>query len=435
MSDIALRLENLGKFYRLGQTVGYGTLRDSITNLVAAPFRRLFSTSRTRGETREAVQSSPESKRSDSIWALKDVSFVVKQGEAVAIIGSNGAGKSTLLKILSRITTPTTGYAEINGRVGSLLEVGTGFHPELTGKENIYFNGSLLGMKKDEIKRVFDQIVDFSGIGRFIDTPVKRYSSGMYVRLGFAVAAHLEPEIMIVDEVLAVGDAAFQKKCMGKMRDVTGKGRTIIFVSHNMSAVKALCPRAILLNQGSVELDGNSSTVVQHYLGTDRETPSQIIWAKGQRPGNRSFNLTSVTLKNQEGAPSSSIELSRGGVLEIEFEVIQDNAQVVFAMGLSDPEGTWIFTSQNNTDPNYYGKLMPRGRYVTTCKLPGNLLNSGLYSIMLIGFGANWVDPFRLDNVISFSAIDDGVLRGGYYGDYSGIVRPRLEWDTRRYEG
>ncbi len=435
MSDIALKSENLGKLYRLGQTVGYKTLRDSVTHALAAPLRRLLSTGRSGGETEEAVHSSPETTWSDYIWALKDVSFEVKQGEAVAIIGSNGAGKSTLLKILSRITTPTTGYAEINGRVGSLLEIGAGFHPELTGKENIYFNGSVLGMKRDEIKRVFDQIVDFAGIEKFLDTPVKRYSSGMYVRLGFAVAAHLEPEILIIDEVLAVGDAAFQKKCLGKMNDVTGEGRTVLFVSHNMSAVKTLCPRAILLTQGAVEMDDNSSTVVQHYLGTDRTMPSQIVWPAEQRPGNRSCKVNSVTLKAPDGSPSTAVEISKGGYFEIDFEVIEDNSRANFALILYDSEGNNLFTSLSNMEPNYYDKPLSRGRYIIACQLPGNILGSGTFSVTIIGSSAQWSDYFRLDGVLSFTAVDDGVLRGDYFGTYLGALRPKLEWNTRRYEG
>jgi len=425
MSDIAIRAENLGKLYRLGQTVGYGTLRDSITNVMATPFRWLFSKNHTR----------PETKKPASIWVLKDVSFEVRQGEALAIIGGNGAGKSTLLKILSRITTPTTGYAEIHGRVGSLLEIGTGFHPELSGRENIYFNGSVLGMKRNEIKRVFDQIVDFAGVEKFIDTPVKRYSSGMYVRLGFAIAAHLEPEIMIVDEVLAVGDVAFQKKCMGKMGDVANSGRTILFVSHNMAAVRKLCSRAILLNHGLVEMDGNISEVVQHYLETDRETSSRIVWSIGQRPGNRSFKINSITLKNVDGIISTSVEISKGGYVEIDFEVIEEKSQAIFALILHDAEGNNLFESFSNTELDYYGKPLSCGRYVISCRLQGNILGAGNFSVTIIGTSAQWSEYFRLEGVLSFTAIDDGVLGRDYYGTYLGALRPKLEWNTRMLRG
>ncbi|MFL6303002.1 MAG: polysaccharide ABC transporter ATP-binding protein [Candidatus Sulfotelmatobacter sp.] len=259
MSDVAIRCEGLAKRYEIGEREAYKTIRDVITDAVAAPFRRL----------RSAAQHSSDGNGSHdkpTIWALKDVSFEIKRGEVVGIIGRNGAGKSTLLKILSRITEPTEGRVEIWGRVGSLLEVGTGFHPELTGRDNIFLNGAILGMKKTEIARKFDEIVAFAEVEKFIDTPVKRYSSGMYVRLAFAVAAHMETEILLVDEVLAVGDTQFQKKCLGKMGDVAKHGRTVLFVSHTMASVQTLCERAVLLNRGLVETDGRVDAVVSSYL-------------------------------------------------------------------------------------------------------------------------------------------------------------------------
>jgi lipopolysaccharide transport system ATP-binding protein len=252
MPDVAIRVENIGKRFRIGQTVGYGSLRDTLTGLFQRTIGRAYSQSKTAHE---------------NIWALKDVSFEVKRGEAVGVIGRNGSGKSTLLKILSRITSPTEGYAEIRGRAGSLLEVGTGFHPELSGRENIYLNGAVLGMRKTDIDRKMEAIVTFSEIGEFLDTPVKRYSSGMYVRLAFAVAAHMEPDILLVDEVLAVGDAAFQKKCLGKMDEVTRQGRTVLFVSHSAAAVEALCPRAIWLDAGHVRHDSASHEALSIYMG------------------------------------------------------------------------------------------------------------------------------------------------------------------------
>lgn len=258
MSDIAIRVENLGKRYRIGEVVGYKTLRDTIARTVVAPFRR-------RGHDPTGAPGPGSVSR--FIWALKEVSFEVKRGEVVGIIGSNGAGKSTVLKILARITTPTEGMAAIYGSVGCLLEVGTGFHPELTGRENIYLNGAVLGMTRNDIARRFDEIVEFSGVKKFLDTPVKHYSSGMSVRLAFAVAAHLEPEVLIVDEVLAVGDVEFQKKCLGKMHAVAGEGRTVIFVSHAMEAVKSLCARTILFSEGRIAMDGETALVVARYLG------------------------------------------------------------------------------------------------------------------------------------------------------------------------
>ncbi|HET6370931.1 MAG TPA: ABC transporter ATP-binding protein, partial [Nitrospiria bacterium] len=259
MSDIAIRCENLSKQYRIGRMERYKTLRDTLADTMFSPFRRL----------RSAFNGSGREKDEDNlIWALKDVSFDVNRGDVVGIIGRNGAGKSTLLKILSRITEPTAGYAQIYGRVGSLLEVGTGFHPELTGRENIYLNGAILGMKRAEIRRKFDEIVAFAEVEKFIDTPVKHFSSGMHVRLAFAVAAHLEPEILLVDEVLAVGDAQFQRKCLGKMRQVGEEGRTILFVSHNMAAVRQLCSRGILLESGKMLYQGGQDKTIARYMET-----------------------------------------------------------------------------------------------------------------------------------------------------------------------
>jgi lipopolysaccharide transport system ATP-binding protein len=277
VSDVAIRVEHLSKQYRIGKKQErYYTLRDTIADAFTAPLR--WVRSRRNG-------GSPNGGEEDTIWALKDVSFEVKHGEVVGIIGRNGAGKSTLLKILSRITEPTEGRVEIHGRVASLLEVGTGFHPELTGRENIYLNGAILGMSKAEIDRKFDEIVEFAEIEKFIDTPVKRYSSGMYVRLAFAVAAHLEPEILLVDEVLAVGDAAFQKKCLGKMGDVAKAGRTVLFVSHNMAAVEGLCERAVLLDQGRVELSGDPATVIAAYLSRSGEEYVDDLLSRSPRRG------------------------------------------------------------------------------------------------------------------------------------------------------
>jgi lipopolysaccharide transport system ATP-binding protein len=254
MSDIAVRVQGLGKRYRIGETVGYKMLRESIST----GFSSLFRLARQQHGNEETGKS--------YFWALKDASFEMRQGEVVGMIGGNGAGKSTMLKVLSRITTPTEGYVEMYGRAGALLEVGTGFHPELTGRENIYLNGAVLGMKKAEIARKFDEMVEFSGVKKFLDTPVKHYSSGMYVRLAFSVAAHFEPDILIIDEVLAVGDADFQKKCIDKMKSVAGAGRTVIFVSHSMDAIRAICTRAMLFKEGRIEMDGGVDEVVARYI-------------------------------------------------------------------------------------------------------------------------------------------------------------------------
>ncbi|PYN50294.1 MAG: ABC transporter ATP-binding protein, partial [Candidatus Rokuibacteriota bacterium] len=297
MSDVAIRVAGLGKQYQIGgDRKPYKTIRESITDMVLDPLRRLRA-----GLSADALNGE------HAFWALKDVSFEVNRGEVVGIIGRNGAGKSTLLKILSRITEPTEGEVEIVGRVGSLLEVGTGFHPELTGRENVYLNGAILGMKRSEIDRRFDEIVAFSEIERFLETPVKHYSSGMYARLAFAVAAHLEPEILLVDEVLAVGDAAFQKKCLGKMGDVAEQGRTVLFVSHNLGAINDLCARSILLNNGQVEIDGAPDKVIRTYLGHGNSaTPTIELEATSSNA-----YFTKLGLQNTEGELTTRFDVKK----------------------------------------------------------------------------------------------------------------------------
>lgn len=297
MNEVAIRVENLGKMYHIGgPQERYETFRDAITKTISAPFRR----------TRDLLRGESASNLKEEIWALKDVSFEVKHGEVVGIIGRNGAGKSTLLKILSRITEPTTGYVDIYGRVGALLEVGTGFHPELTGRENVYLNGAILGMSRADINRKFDEIVDFSGVEKFIDTPVKHYSSGMGLRLGFAVAAYLEPEILVVDEVLAVGDAEFQKKCLGKMSDVASEGRTVLFVSHNMAAVQALCTKAVLLSNGKIIFSESAEKVISHYLSDFRTTSSNYISTKNKEV-NTFAQIREISLLDRKHAPITQL--------------------------------------------------------------------------------------------------------------------------------
>lgn len=311
MSDAAIRVEGLSKLYRIGRRERYRALRDTLTDVLYAPFRVLRST----------LNGCPPSVNGheDTIWALKDVSFEIKQGEVVGVIGRNGAGKSTLLKILSRITEPTEGYAEIRGRVGSLLEVGTGFHPELTGRENIYLNGAILGMKKAEIERKFDEIVAFAEVEKFIDTPVKHYSSGMYVRLAFAVAAHLEPEILLVDEVLAVGDAAFQKKCLGKMGDVAKEGRTVLFVSHNMAAMSGLCSAAMWLADGTVRARGTTAELTQKYLAAASSvTP---VAGRTKRHIGEDVRLDRVVLL-VEGVPSLHVQAGQSSIIRVHYRIL-----------------------------------------------------------------------------------------------------------------
>jgi lipopolysaccharide transport system ATP-binding protein len=417
MGNVAISVRDAGKQYRIGgKRERHETFRAALTAAMTSPLRRLARIGKTVPD--EQI-----------FWALRNVSFELSPGEVLGIIGRNGAGKSTLLKLLSRITEPTEGRIEVHGRLGALLEVGTGFHPELTGRENIYLNGTILGMKRREVTRRFDQIVDFSGIEKFLDTPVKRYSSGMYVRLAFAVAAHLEPEILVVDEVLAVGDAGFQKKCLGKMSEVAGAGRTVIFVSHNMPAVKSLCHRVILISQGGIERDGPAVEVVQHYLD-DAAQRSSKIWPENERPGNHSSKLTAVRLLNSAGAEISSIHLSEDLLVEIGYEIIEPGAGAGFSLMLFDAEGQELFASLSNREPRYYGQALQTGHYKTTCRIPADLLNSGKFYFSLVGFAAHWTDPFTVPQVVSFEAIDDGRLRGDYYGGYGGSFRPKLDWRT-----
>ena len=421
MSDPVIIADAIGKRYSIGEIQdNFRTLRDALANAAWTPVRAFRSIAR-KTERRRAGN--------ETIDALKDVSFQIQRGEIVGLIGRNGAGKSTLLKVLSRITEPTEGRIRIRGRVGSLLEVGTGFHPELTGRENIFLNGAILGMKKGEIRRKFDQIVSFAEVDRFIDTPVKHYSSGMYLRLAFAVAAHLEPEILLVDEVLAVGDVAFQNKCLGKMGEIAGEGRTVLFVSHNMLAIKMLCGRALLIDEGRIKRAGSASDVVQYYL-MGENTCEKKTWARRERPGNDSFKLNSVRLVDESNAEVSAIKLTETLIVEIDYEVVSPGAMAIFSLLLLNSEGIEVFASVNNGETQFYGKPLECGHYVSRCRIYPNLLNSGRYYITIVGFSGNWTDPFHVDQVVAFDAVDDGVLRRDFFGNYGGFIRPQLDWET-----
>ncbi|MGI6454039.1 MAG: ABC transporter ATP-binding protein [bacterium] len=424
MSEFAIRAQGVSKQYQIGvRRTQHDTLRDTLTDLMKAPLRRFRQLS---GNVHRGQEY---------FHALQDVSFDVRHGEVVGIIGKNGAGKSTLLKVLSRITEPTAGRVELYGRVGSLLEVGTGFHPELTGRENIYMNGSILGMKKKEIDQKFDEIVEFSGVEKFLDTPVKRYSSGMYVRLAFAVAAHLEPEILLVDEVLAVGDAQFQKKCLGKMKDVAGQGRTVLFISHNMQAIRSLCDRCILLSGGQIAAEGNTMEIVQKYLYSGESIQSQVVWSPDERPGNEWIRIHAIRTKNAEGEECSTVYLSEDTIVEIEYEILLEGASAQFSILLHDADGNCIFVSLSNLEKDYHGTLFPVGRYQTRCRIHGNLLNPGRYFITVNATAHGWMNAFRIDQAVTFEALDDGILRGDYYGNYGSVIRPKLEWQTRMAAG
>ncbi|HET7321923.1 MAG TPA: ABC transporter ATP-binding protein [Longimicrobiaceae bacterium] len=340
MSNVAIRVEGLGKRYRIGAAAErHDDLRSALTAAVKSPFRNL---SRLRGLARFDEAAEEE----NTVWALKDVSFEVKHGEVLGIIGRNGAGKSTLLKILSRITEPTTGRVQVHGRVGALLEVGTGFHPELTGRENVYLNGSILGMDKRYIDRKFDEIVEFSGVEKFIDTPVKRYSSGMYLRLAFSVAAHLEPEILVVDEVLAVGDAEFQKKCLGKMGEVAGEGRTVLFVSHNMGAVQQLCARVLLISQGAISRDGETAHVLRDYLDTTHGTEADDLSSiRRDRGLGDELRIVGCEILNSEHRPTRRLHFGEPFRVRVNLRTKNDFDGLSVLVGFEAAQGHRIATA------------------------------------------------------------------------------------------
>lgn len=431
MSDSVIRVENLGKKYRLRHQLQghrYKALRDVLTDLP----KRLFSRLRT-GSPHSPPDSEPAT---EDFWALQDVSFEVKQGEAVAIIGRNGAGKSTLLKLLSRITAPTRGRIELEGRVASLLEVGTGFHPELTGRENIYLNGAILGMMRTEIKRKFDEIVAFAEVEKFLDTPVKRYSSGMYMRLAFAVAAHLDPEILIIDEVLAVGDASFQKKCLGKIGKVVQGGRTVLFVSHNMAAVANLCSRALLLVQGRTDMDGPVGAVLERYIQAGRELHGELTWNNpNEAPGNSKVRLHAVRVCSEGGA-TSDVSIDKECRIVIDYWNLSPELPLSVSIHILDKMGVLAFITANVHSANlirddWFGKPYPIGLFRSVCIIPGNFLNEDKYSVRVaIGSNVNNIEIFT-DEIISFHVHDTGEMRKeNSSGNWPGIVRPKMAWQT-----
>lgn len=424
-----ISVENLGKKYFLShqsQKQPYVALRDVIAEKTNAIGRRLLHPFR-------SPKLVPRSSGED-FWALKDVSFEIKQGDRVGIIGRNGAGKSTLLKILSRIVEPTTGKVRIKGRVASLLEVGTGFHPELTGRENIYLNGAILGMSRVEIKKKFDEIVDFAEIERFLDTPVKRYSSGMYVRLAFAVAAHLEPEILLVDEVLAVGDAQFQKKCLGKMEDVSAReGRTILFVSHNMAAVGQLCDRGLWLERGTIKSMGAVSSVVDEYLSDGDAAAGVRIWSgRESAPGNERISLLVVRMRDHLDEVSAQLDMEHSFSVELEYEIHAPHVQLRTGFWIYTAEGVLVFVAGDNEDTAWRGVKRPAGRYLSRCRIPSMLLNSGRYSVTVAADIQGSELLFLQHNVLSFHVEQTGtsVLDGAQRSP--GIIRPSLEWRVER---
>jgi lipopolysaccharide transport system ATP-binding protein len=403
MSTVVIHGEGLGKSYHRGALQQGTLLRDHLSRILKSPlsvFRR---------------------PKDETFWALEDISLEVREGEVLGLIGRNGAGKTTLLKILSRITKPTTGWAEIHGRIGSLLEVGTGFHPELTGRENTFLSGAILGMGKSEIERKFDEIVAFAELEQFIDTPVKHYSSGMYVRLAFAVAAHLEPEILFVDEVLAVGDAAFQKKCLGKMGSVSRQGRTIVFVSHNMTALQKLCTRVVWLDGGQVRDSGDPRKVIDHYLQTNAVANLESVWEDIlTAPGNERVRLRSVRVLPQT---DSGEPITVHTPLRIEFSYwnyVPDTVLNVSIL-LNNLEEVCVFVAVSDFAPR------PAGLIRHTVEIPGDFLNTGSYYVNMSVVKDASIGILFQNNVVSFEVVEGEVL-GDWYGRNPGAVRPKLEW-------
>ncbi len=420
--NTVIKVDNIGKQYRLG-LVGTGTLAHDLNR----------AWHRMRGKEDPYLQvgdinDSSAKGGSDLVWALQDINFEVQKGEVFGIVGKNGAGKSTLLKILSQVTTPTTGNVKVKGRIASLLEVGTGFHPELTGRENIFLNGAILGMTKVEIKSKLDEIIDFSGIDRYIDTPVKRYSSGMYVRLAFAVAAHLEPEILIIDEVLAVGDAEFQKKCLGKMKDVAGQGRTVLFVSHNMTAVNSLCTKCIYLKNGEIAAMGDTISIVNKYLSNENTSKTSVEWGKNEYPGDDIAILHSAKLIDGNFNKIEFAPIDKKIGIEFIYEILKEGGRPAPNIHILTSKGEYAFVSGQKVIEQYF-KV---GIYKTVMWIPGNLLNSGTY---IVGVAVASLNPVKIHffarEALIFEVIEDiNERRTEYNQNLPGVVRPLLDWDT-----
>jgi lipopolysaccharide transport system ATP-binding protein len=407
-----IKVENLSKLYYLGDRPS-NSLRDALIGFVKNP----------KGNSKQ------------ELWALRDINFSVKDGETLGIIGHNGAGKSTLLKILSRITKPTSGAAEIHGRVGSLLEVGTGFHNELSGRENIYLNGAILGMRRAEIEKKFDEIVAFSEIEKFLDTPVKHYSSGMYMRLAFAVAAHLEPEVLIVDEVLAVGDMAFQKKCLNKMRDVSQSGRTVLFVSHDMSSITRICTRAIALGGGKIVSEGASGEVVREYLSSSWGMRAERDFSNDlQQPRSEFVRLQRARMIDETGATCGTFDIRKRIGIEIVYEVLEPGKILLPNLQVYNQERVQVFTVQDVVS-EWSKRPKEKGIYVSRAWIPGNLMAEGSFiiNVAVVTYLPNQIVHFNALDAISFDVFDPmtgDTARGDYAGRMDGVVRPLIDWET-----
>jgi lipopolysaccharide transport system ATP-binding protein len=415
MSNLAIKVNDLGKQYNIfGEVNRYQTLREKITETLRSPLKNLLHPT-----------------GSESFWALRHVSFEVERGLVMGVIGKNGAGKSTLLKMLARVVEPSEGQAEIRGRVGSLLEVGTGFHPELTGRENVYLNGAILGMKRAEIDRKFDEIVAFSEIDQFIDTPVKRYSSGMYMRLAFAVSAHLEPEILIVDEVLAVGDAEFQKKCLGKMSDVAGEGRTVLFVSHNMSAVTRLTKECVILEHGKMTMRAPSHEAVDYYLSHGYEKGGERVWQDNEIPADAEpFRPVGLRVTNSKGHVVDSLRSVEPVHIEMEYKLNAPITGLRVGIYLMTMRGDYVFTSFDTDDPEQfaYHDVRKEGHYVSRCTIPADMLNEGRF---VVGVNASVFRVrryFQDANAVVFNVNPTGAPGMHWPEPRQGVTRPRLDW-------
>jgi len=423
MNNLAIRVDHLGKQYRIGASPDrYNTLRDSIVGALRTPIRRI----------QQGFMPTSEDEK-NTIWALKDISFDVSQGQVLGVIGRNGAGKSTLLKILSRVTEPSAGEVEIRGRVGSLLEVGTGFHPELTGRENTYLNGAILGMPRSEIDRKFDEIIDFSGVEKFIDTPVKRYSSGMYLRLAFAVAAHLEPEILVVDEVLAVGDAEFQRKCLGKMSDVAQEGRTVLFVSHNMSAILRLTEEVIVLDRGQLVKRAPTVEGVDYYMASGFSEAGERKWSADEWPQGP-FKPLALRVRDHREQIVDVVRSIEPITLEIEYELSEAMQGLRVGIYLMSMRGEHIFTSFDTDEAVQFEKFSVRqpGHYRSQCVLPADTLNEGRY---VLGINASIFRVnrfFQDERALTFNVDAVGAPGKQWTETRMGLVRPRLEWKIER---
>jgi len=426
----AISVKNLGKQYRIGAAetkFRYNMLRDVLMDTFYAPVRLV----------KALVGKSDRRMNQNFVWALKDVSFDLEEGRVLGIVGRNGAGKSTLLKILSRVTEPTVGTVSVRGRVGSLLEVGTGFHPELTGRENIYMNGAILGMRRAEIDSKFDEIVDFSEVTQFIDTPVKRYSSGMYLRLAFAVAAHLEPEILVVDEVLAVGDAEFQKKCLGKMGDVAQQGRTVLFVSHNMSAILRLTQEALVLNKGQLIMRGPTQDAVDFYLSSGQAQAGERIWDEDEVPASSTpFRPCNLKVKDRRGKVVDTVRSTEPVMIEFEYQLDAPITGLRVGFYLSTMRGEYVLTSFDTDNPSLFDKFDARkaGRYISRAEIPADIFNEGRYSLGVNASSFGVRRYFMDENAIAFNVDISGAPGTHWPEPRVGPVRPRLNWAIEKLD-